>query len=134
MATKKQVKQKHKVKKHIDTVDFYGNPVHCTSDQWHGHIIDPLDGHPEMVGREADVKRAIENPEFIKPSTTTGLALAYEGVTSADTIRVIVYYENPAIIHAGATAGKVVTAYPDDPSYPSNVGKPIYTKPTKGGA
>lgn len=133
MATKKSVKKPH-VKKHIDTVDFYGNPVHCTSAQWHGHIIDPLEGHPEMVGREAEVKKAIEDPEFIKPSTTTGLALAYESVTSADTIRVIVYYDNPATIQAGGTTGKVATAYPDDPAYPSNVGRPIYTRPKKGGA
>jgi hypothetical protein len=134
VASKKSVK---KPKKHvIDTTDLYGNTVQCTSNQWTGHIIEPLDGHPEMAGREHDVKKAIEDPEFIRPSTKTGVAFAFERVTSSETIRVIVYYEDPAMITAGATSGKVATAYPDDPAYSSQVGFPIYTKPgsKKGGA
>jgi hypothetical protein len=94
-----------------------------------GHIIDAVDGHPEMAGREHDVKKAVEDPDFIRPSTLTGKALAFERVTSTDMVRVIVYYTDPTLIRTGRTIGVIATAYPDDPAYRSQVGAPIYTKP-----
>ena len=131
MATKKSVKPKH----HIATGDLYGNPTHCTAEQWVGHIIDAYEGHPEMAGREHDVRRAVEDPDVIRPSTLTGKALAFERVTSTDIVRVIVYYTDQSLIKTGRTMGVIATAYPDDPAYISQVGAPIYTKttPKKGG-
>jgi hypothetical protein len=126
MASKKSVKQKHVVA----GPDFWGNQVHCTADHWTGHIIDPLDGHPELTGREHEVAKVIRDPEIIRPSTKTGKAFAFERVTSADTIRVIVYYEDASCIKAGRTFGTVGTAYPVDAAYySSQVGAPIYQKP-----
>jgi hypothetical protein len=130
MASRKQVKPKQKPHP-VATKDFYGNAVHCTAPQWESHIIDPIDGHPEMDGREAEVRKTVEDPDYIRPSTTTGLAFAYEKITSIDTVRVIVYYENPALVKMGATTGKIATAYPDDPNVTSQVGHPIYTKHPK---
>lgn len=133
MATKKVKKSsKSKIKKHIDTIDFWGNPVHCTWDQWHGHIIEPLDGHPEMTGREAEVMKAIQDPDAVGYSTLTTIAMGYDKVTSADTIRVIVYYADETIVKAGATTGTIATAYPDDPAYTSQIASPFYVKPRKG--
>ena len=130
MAAKSTKKSKHQ----LNTVDLYGNAVHCTAERWTTHIIEPLDGHPEMTGREADVAQAIADPDKVRPSTLTGKARAFELVTAADTVRVIVTYQDPTTIDTGRTYGWVTTAYPEDPSYPSNVGAPIYVKPKKGGA
>jgi hypothetical protein len=124
---------KKSVKPHIATNDYWGNAVHCTQANWVGHIIEPTDGHPEMTGREHDVRKAIEDPDIIRPSTKTGKAFAFERITTADTIRVIVFYDDPVTIKAGRTYGWVGTAYPDDPAYTSQVGSPIYTK-KKGGS
>lgn len=126
MAPKKPVKNP---KHHIVETDFWGNPVHCTADNWTSHIIEPLDGHPELAGREKEVAKAIQDPDLIRPSTKTGKALAYDRVTSADTIRVIVYYNDPPAIKTGRTFGWIGTAYTDDPAYASQVGAPIYQKP-----
>jgi hypothetical protein len=125
MAPQKPVKTKHV----LATPDFWGNPVHCTADNWTGHIIDPLDGHPELAGREQDVAKAIQDPEIIRPSTKTGKAFAFERVTTADTIRAIVYYDDQLNIKTGGTFGWVGTAYPVDTAYSSQVGAPIYQKP-----
>jgi len=125
MAPKKSVKRKHV----IETPDLWGNPVHCTADHWTGHIIDPLDGHPELAGREIEVAKAIQDPEIIRPSTRTGKAYAFERVTSTDTIRAIVYYDDALSIKSGSTFGWLGTAYPVDVAYSSQVGAPIYQKP-----
>lgn len=125
-------------KNKFEVIDFWGNPVHCTTRNWEGHIIEPLDGHPELTGREFEVAKAIEDPEFIRPSTKTGKAFAFDRVTTTDTVRAIVYYDNESATQSGNTYGWVGTAYPDDPAWNSQVGAPIYTKPaskkTGGGA
>jgi len=59
----------------IATGDLYAIP-HTVPRSVVGHIIDAVEGHPEMVGREHDVRRAIEDPDIIRPSTRTGKALA----------------------------------------------------------
>jgi len=81
-----------------------------------------------MTGREADVARAIQDPDVIRPSTKTGLAFAFETVTTNETIRAIVYYTDATLIKMGRTDGMLATAYPDDPAYSSQVGAPIYRK------
>lgn len=124
MAPKAKVKRKHI----IATPDFWGNHVTCTADHWVGHIIEPLDGHPELTGREHEVARAIQDPEIIRPSTKTGIAFAFERMTTADTIRVVVTYADPTGIKTGSTVGTVATAYPVDTAYNSQVGVPIYQK------
>jgi hypothetical protein len=130
MASQKPVKPKHV----INTPDFWGNSVHCTVDHWVGHIIDPLDGHPELAGREQEVAKTIQDPEIIRPSTTTGKAFAFERVTPADKLRVIVYYADQSSIQTGRTFGSVGTAYPVNVAYTSQVGAPIYQKPASKAA
>ena len=123
-----QKRKRAKPKNAINTIDVWGCPVHCTSDQWNGHIIDPIEGHVEMIGREVDVARAIQDPDVVRPSTKTGLAFAFETVSTSETVRVFVYYDNPTLMRAGRTRGRVATAYVDTPDYTSQVGAPIYTK------
>lgn len=118
-----------KPKKIFATTDFYGNQVHCTAENWTGHIIEPLDGHPELSGREHEVKKAIEDPDAIRHSTKTGMALSFERKTVADTVRAIVYYSDQTLIKAGATFGWVGTAYPVNSAYSSQVSAPIYQRP-----
>ena len=124
MATRKRSKAQNVV----DEIDFWGNPVHCTAAWWTSHVLDPIDGHPEMTGREAHVAKAVRDPDVIRPSTKTGKAFAFETITTAETLRVIVYYDDPNIASTGRTSGTIATAYPDDPAYTSQVGSPIYRK------
>lgn len=84
-----------------------------------------------MAGRETDVAKAVQDPDLVRPSTTTGKAFAFESVSTTETIRVIVYYDNPALMQMGGTRGTIATAYPHDPAYTSQVGAPIYTKGKK---
>lgn len=117
-----------KPKNVISEPDLWGNPVQCTDDRWNTHILDPIEGHPEMKGREGDVAKAIRDPDVVRPSTKTGKAYAFESVSTSETIRVIVYYDDPRMLQTGRTYGTVSTAYPDDPAYISQVGAPIYRK------
>lgn len=112
----------------ISESDLWGNPVHCTDSQWDTHILDPIEGHPEMKGRERDAAKAIRDPDVVRPSTKTGKAYAFESVSTSEVIRVIVYYDDPKMAQTGRTFGTVATAYPDDPAYSSQVGPPIYRK------
>ena len=127
-----------KPKNVIHEPDLYGNPVECTDTWWNTHIIDPIEGHPEMTGRQGDVAKAIRDPDVIRPSTKTGKAYAFETVSTSETIRVIVYYDDPTMMTTGRTFGNVATAYPDSPAYSSQVGAPIYRKaasqPKKAGS
>jgi hypothetical protein len=119
----------------IDTRDLWGSPVQCTQAWWVSHVLDPIEGHPELTGREADVARAIQDPDIVRPSTKTGKAFAFETVSTTETIRAIVYYDDPKMLTTGRTSGQMATAYPDDPAYTSQVGSPIYrkAKPKTGG-
>jgi hypothetical protein len=125
MATKKK---SSKARHRISESDLWGNTVTCPDHWWNTHIIDPVEGHPEMTGREADVAKAIRDPDLVRPSTKTGMAYAFETFTTADTVRVIVYFDDPTLMRTGRTFGNVATAYPDDPAYSSQVGAPIYRK------
>lgn len=109
------------------TVDLWANSVHCTETNWNTHIIAE---HPDMAGREADVQKAIEDPDRVSPSTKTGLAFGHEKDVETETVRAIVYYNNPTAITSGRTVGHVGTAYVVDTiNYSSRVGPPIYVKP-----
>jgi len=111
----------------FQTTDVWGNTVHCTQDNWTTHIIVE---HPELLGREADVKKAIEDPDRVSPSTKTGQAFGLEKDIAAQTIRAITYYDDPIVREAGATKGQLGTAYVvDTVNYASRVGAPIYVKP-----
>jgi hypothetical protein len=81
-----------------------------------------------MAGRHGDAAKAIRDPDVVRPSTKTGKAFAFESVSTSETIRVIVYYDDPKMMQTGRTNGTVATAYPDDPAYSSQVGPPIYRK------
>ncbi len=108
------------------TADLWGNQIHCTQENWVTHIIVE---HPELIGREGDVQKAIEDPDRVSPSTITGLAFGLERDIASETIRAITYYDDPAYREAGATAGRLGTAYVVDTiNYSSRVGQPIYVK------
>jgi hypothetical protein len=125
MAPKKHSPRKGKRPLKFGTNDIYGNSVKCTRETWDTHITA---GHAEMIGREADAQTAIEDPDQIVPSTRTGIAFGFEKNFTSDTLRVIVYYDDPVLFPMGGTSGKVITAYADDDMIKSRVGKPIFTK------
>jgi hypothetical protein len=123
-------KKKHKKgtkPKLFQTKDVWGNPVHCTQENWVTHIVVE---HPELIGREAHVQQAIEDPDRVSPSTITGLAFGLEKDIVNETVRAITYYVNPADRESGQTEGRLGTAYVvDTVNYNSRVGPVIYQKP-----
>jgi hypothetical protein len=115
----------------FETVDLWANAVHCTQSNWDSHIIQE---HPDMAGREADVQKAIEDPDRVSPSTVTGLAYGHEKDVETDTVRAIVYYNDPAAITTGRTAGRVGTAYVVyvKPEAPKEIERPTDEKEKEG--
>jgi hypothetical protein len=108
------------------TTDVWGSAVHCTQSNWDMHIIVE---HPDMQGRADDVKKTIEDPDRVSPSTFTGLAFGHEKTIESETIRAIVYYDDPAALQTGRTTGNVGTAYiVDTVNFASRIGTPIYVK------
>lgn len=112
----------------LSTNDHFGNGVVCTADTWNNHIET---GHPEMKGRLADVKAALEVPDKI--CTSTASAAAYIFCVSTQTgeeLRAVVRYDDASSFQAGSTIGKLATSYVSDSvSFPSpQVGPPVYTK------
>lgn len=128
--------QKDRVRKppfRIDVNDYYGSRVVCSVERWENHILNRAVGlpHPELDGREGDVRKAIEDPHRIVPSKKKKLAkntLGFELDTSVDTVRVWVVYDDPVQKLAGTTQGYVLTSYLVDPRFMSQVGTPIYVK------
>ena len=50
----------------FSTVDKFGNSVTCSEKTWTAHITVE---HPEMLGKEVEVQKAIEDPNVVSPST-----------------------------------------------------------------
>ncbi len=77
-----------------------------------------------MAGRQAEVRAAIEDPDAVRPSTLRGTCIAYEAFgtsTASAGVRVMVEYADMTF-EGGTSRGKVVTAYPPDPRFGSQVG------------
>jgi hypothetical protein len=97
-----------------------------------GHIVD---GHPEMVGREALVKRAVEASIYIQEagSPSTAACVLPPDQENAEGVRVIVGF-NSEMWTTGNQIGVVRTGYPiDTKMYPNpDLGRIVWPKP-KGG-
>jgi hypothetical protein len=124
---KERYRQKKSIKPLVfETSDRWGSSVVCTQSNWETHIVA---GHPELLGREDDVRKTIEDPDRVSPSTLTGRAFGHEKTMESETIRAIVYYDNPSLIFDGTTTAQVGTAYiVDTVNYSSRVGSAIYVK------
>jgi hypothetical protein len=102
----------------------YGS-VASNTETWNQHITV---GHVEMVGLDALVRLAIEDPYQIRQSTLHPTAYRFEFTDSSTMVGVIVTYTGPIL--SGSETGKVTTAYPIQPTmYKSNVGAIVWTKP-----
>lgn len=127
---------KKKSKLIFSTNDYYGNLVELDRETWERHILNIVEGHPEMVGYEGLVESIISNPYEIRLSTLSATALAFISAPlagpSPDGIRALVKYEN-GMFMKGSTQGRVSTAYPVDIiRYGSpKLGKTIYSKADK---
>ena len=104
------------------TRDRFANEVYLFREDL-DHI---LDGHPEMAGRESEIKGIVEQPTRIHEAGTPKTAAFLGPSTSSNPegIRVIVGYSSEMYI-SGNTSGIVVTAYPIDSIQ--------YNKPRIGG-
>jgi hypothetical protein len=113
----------------FNTLDPLGNDVTLYTETWNDHITV---GHVEMVGLDALVRQAIEDPFQIRQSIIHPTAYRFEFTDSSTTIGVIVTYTGPIL--SGVETGRVTTAYPIQPAkYTSNVGTIIWNKPKKSG-
>src|SRR6185437_11597043 len=86
----------------IQTTDYRGNEVICTQKTWNSHIsVD----HPQMRGRQDEVKATLADPALVYPSTISDKALIYESDALKDTIpiRVVVTFDDIAQHGAGST-------------------------------
>jgi hypothetical protein len=101
----------------FSVTDYFGNLVECDEYTWNVHILDPVDGHPQMAGYENLVMDVLRSPYEIRSSTqhSTGVAfISAAGVgPSADGIRTLVNYASTSY-EKGSTIGNVMTAYPVD--------------------
>jgi hypothetical protein len=101
----------------FQVTDYFGNLVVLHEDWWIGHILDPNEGHPQMVGYENLVQRVVHDPFEVRLSTkasTGAVFISDVGVgPSPEGIRVVVGY--PSItFEKGGGHGTVITAYPID--------------------
>lgn len=119
MATRKTSREKRR-----DTVfvaeDPYRNIVRLERDTWENHVLPRHDDIPSDTTGET-LKKLIESPCRIRPSTTDEDVLAFEN----DTLRALVLYEDLNYT-SGETFGRVTTVYLPDESRHPNVGDPIW--------
>lgn len=107
------------------TLDPLGNDVTLYTETWNAHIVI---GHIEMVGLDALVRQAIEDPYQIRQSTLHPTAYRFEFTDASTTVGVIVTYTGPIL--SGAETGMVNTAYPIQPAkYTSNVDVVVWDNP-----
>ena len=115
--------------------DIFGNLVDLYWSTWNGHVLDPVEGHPDMAGLEHLVLKVLQDPYEVCQSTLDNAALAYisePGIGPRPAgIRVLVGYDSTDY-EKGSAYGTVNTAYPIDLvgySNPRiNLARPIYRK------
>jgi hypothetical protein len=106
--------------------------VTLANDTWLDHVLDIVDGHPQMAGYEILVQEVLRDPYMVQQSTHYETAAAFissAGVgPSPEGIRVVVAFDDVSY-QKGASIGRVSTAYPVDVArYPTpRLGKTIYT-------
>jgi len=96
--------------------DYWGNLVTLHEATWNIHILDPADGHPQMVGCEKLVQQLLLDPLEIRLGAVpeSAVFVSDPGVgPSPEGMRAVVLYNNVAF-EMGAFSGIVTTAYPID--------------------
>jgi hypothetical protein len=117
----------------FSTTDCFGNLVQLDRQTWENHVLDIVQGHPEMAGYEDLVKEIIANPYEVRLSTASTTALAFVSDRlvgpAPDGIRALVQYKSEQF-EKGSLRGYVATAYPVDIiRYGSpKLGKTIYKR------
>lgn len=98
-------------------MDALGNQVGRYRSTWEQHIIDPVDGHPDMDGLEHLVVDVLKNPFEIYRSTVATTACAFVSLPGVgprpEGLRILVDYST-TLYEKGSTEGLVQTAYPID--------------------
>jgi hypothetical protein len=90
--------------------DIFGNQVDLFASDWE-HAVD---GHPEVAGREDEVRAAIANPVLVVEAGFPKSAAFYRISTiGPEGMRVLVEYTRETFPDGNAT-GFVTTAYPID--------------------
>jgi len=101
----------------FEITDYFGNLVALAEQTWTTHILDPIEGHPQMLGYENLVQQVLRDPLEVRLSKTlnTGAIFISDPNVgpSPEGIRVVVAYANLAF-QKGASHGIVSTAYPID--------------------
>jgi hypothetical protein len=122
--------QRQSNKQHvISTWDVFGNAVHMTQKTWDVK----RDRHPEILPLFPDeIEKTVQEPEFYRHSTAEYAkadTICFERTVSntADTLRVIVQYEDTTFLQ-GKTTGKITTVYPPNSSATKTLGPRIEIK------
>jgi hypothetical protein len=88
------------------TTSIHGNTIYLYERDWK-HILD----HPEMMGREDEVKRAVESPVVVKSGRfTDSCTFERPSTTNPEGIRVFVQHETEMFL-SGGVQGWVTTAF-----------------------
>ena len=106
----------------FQVTDYFGNLVALQEETWFTHILEPIEGHPRMLGYENLVQQTLQDPLEIRMAAydTGAVFISDPGVgPSPEGIRAVVSYSTVAF-EKGACTGIVTTAYPIDlVRYPS---------------
>lgn len=100
----------------FSVTECFGNLVHLRTGTWLGHILDPVDGHPQMTGYENLVQQVLQDPLEVWtgqwPTSAVFISDPLIG-PSPEGIRVVVKYQDTTF-EKGTSSGVVSTAYPID--------------------
>jgi hypothetical protein len=121
-----------------DQLDVIGNLITLRRETWDVHVIDPVEGHPDMGPFEGSLLQIIQDPAMICRSLTNHLSLAYVSDLGVgprpEGIRLLVDFASADYLKGGLR-GNVQTAYPVDfIAYPTpriDLKNPIYQKKKK---
>jgi len=96
------------------TTSVHGNSITLYQD-----ALDHLLLHPEMMGQEGEIKKAVENPsKVVEGWDAKSCGFEYPSATNPNGIRVYVKHQRETFLD-GNVDGEVTTAYPVQPKkYP----------------
>lgn len=90
------------------TTSVHGNTIYLYEEDWN-HA---LEGHPEMVGQEEVVRRAVERPVRVREAAYASACTFERPIsTNPEGIRVLVDHEREMFL-SGGVEGHVTTAFP----------------------
>lgn len=100
----------------FSAIDYFGNTVILHQQVWTSHILDPVEGHPQMLGYEHLIQQVLADPFEIRegawPTAAVFISDPLVG-PRPEGIRTVVEYNTLSFI-GGACTGLVRTAYPID--------------------